>query len=307
MDANANNAADAVISSVKKSNLNFFIQESPFSLVINLRKSFVKNRDGHFLYPSRSDTTDTTEQKLKIEKLEKEKLNLSVELEKVKAENFAANRKVEKLKQENEALEKKNNELQANIDTLENVNNTAKEIIKSKDKELTSLAVMNNDLEESLKNLENENINVKEKLMLKDDEVKMTLNEKVNLEEKMQSLLDILYGCHECGLLECECGESVTRDCERASEPPSQLVTPAETPAPKQPPCSDSPLWSPPPTPPCDSCGGPNFGPCPGNVCFGCIPPLDIRSELDTPTNSPSKTPPGSPPLLRIKQPSSTT
>ena len=40
-----NRAADAIISSVKKSNLNFYIQESPFSIFLNLRKTFIKNRE----------------------------------------------------------------------------------------------------------------------------------------------------------------------------------------------------------------------------------------------------------------------
>ena len=51
------NAVNVVLSSVKKSNLNFYIQESPFSLCINLRKSFIKNKDGKILYPPRSDAT----------------------------------------------------------------------------------------------------------------------------------------------------------------------------------------------------------------------------------------------------------
>ena len=89
MDANI--AANAVISSVKKSNLNFYIQESPFSLVINLRKTFVKNKDGHYLHPPPSETSDDTmEQKIKIEKLEKETFDLISKLERSKAENLAA-------------------------------------------------------------------------------------------------------------------------------------------------------------------------------------------------------------------------
>ena len=44
-----NHAAAAIISSVKKSNLNFYIQESPFSIFINLRKTFIKNRSGNIL------------------------------------------------------------------------------------------------------------------------------------------------------------------------------------------------------------------------------------------------------------------
>ena len=43
----ANYAANIVISLVTKSNLNYCIQESPFSLFINLFKTFIKNKSGN--------------------------------------------------------------------------------------------------------------------------------------------------------------------------------------------------------------------------------------------------------------------
>ena len=64
----ATNAANAIISSVTKSNLNYYIQESPFSLFINLRKTFIKNKTGNVvLYqaPTSDATENTNEQKLK--------------------------------------------------------------------------------------------------------------------------------------------------------------------------------------------------------------------------------------------------
>ena len=117
----------------------------------------------------------------------------------------------------------------------------------------------------------------------------------------MESLLDILYGCHECGLCACECDDSIPEDRVTSSEPSSPSAKPFETPAPHHPPQpgSSSSSWSPPPTPPCDSCGGTNFGPCPSSVCFACIPPLQMDPELNT--RSPSRTPPGTPPPL-VKQ-----
>ena len=39
-------AVDVIISCVKNSNLNYQIQESLFSLIINLRKTFIKNKNG---------------------------------------------------------------------------------------------------------------------------------------------------------------------------------------------------------------------------------------------------------------------
>ena len=148
----ANNVADAIVSSVKKSNLNFYLQESPFSININIRKTFVKNKDGHTLQPPPNDTAGVAiEEKLEIEKLKKEKSNLSMKLEKAKADKLAANKKAARLEEENEALKKKNDEIQVNIDTLKSVKNTASKNIKSKDKEIASLEVETKNLEEDLK------------------------------------------------------------------------------------------------------------------------------------------------------------
>ena len=39
-------AAEVIIACVKNSNLNFQIQELPFSLQINIRKTFIKHKNG---------------------------------------------------------------------------------------------------------------------------------------------------------------------------------------------------------------------------------------------------------------------
>ena len=60
--------------------------------------------------------------------------------------------------------------------------------------------------------LKNENIKLKEELAVKDDELGEALKENVKLEEKLNSLLDVLYGCPQCGLNSCECNFSVEED-----------------------------------------------------------------------------------------------
>ena len=45
----AKETCDSVLTYIKKSNLNWNIVESPFSVTITLRKSFIKNKDGSFL------------------------------------------------------------------------------------------------------------------------------------------------------------------------------------------------------------------------------------------------------------------
>ena len=304
-------AVNAVVSSVKKSNLNFYIQESPFSLSINLRKTFIKNKKGTILYPipSNASTDNTIEQKQKIVKLEEENRNLSdtvgqliAELSETrdalhgsnnKLEN--ANKEVVNLQKEKENLVKKINELQVAIDSIKDERKDANKIMKAKDKDIAKLVAKNNTLEEKVKHLECENSILKDKLALKNYEM-------IGLEDKMKSLLDILYGCHECGLCECECSGSITGDCDTSLPPECATTSEPSSPSPPSHASETAavqhlpqPTWTPPPTPPCSSCGGPNFGPCPSSVCFGCIPPWQPEPD----TSSPSRTPPGTPPLLR--------
>ena len=214
----ANYAANIVISSVKKSNLNFYIRESPFSLEINLRKTFIKNKNGKVLQPPTSELTNdnTKEHRLKLEENSFEKLEselnktrnalheLSVELEKAKTETFEALSKAhnakkdaEKLETDIKALNLKNNDLQNKIEILSCEKNASTKNIKSKVKEISRLEIKNRELEEKIKNVEIENIKLKEKVVIKDAEVKKTMDENDSLQEKLKSLLDVLYGCHE--------------------------------------------------------------------------------------------------------------
>ena len=125
------------------------------------------------------------------------------------------------------------------------------------------------------------------------------------MEDKIKSLLDLLYGCNACGVLDCECNDSYEGDCGISlptSTPSSPPATPTTGPTVEHllPPSSGSAPWTPPLTPPCPSCGGINFGPCPNNVCFACVPPLQPKPIT---TSSPSRTPPGTPPpLQRLEQ-----
>ena len=121
-----------------------------------------------------------------------------------------------------------------------------------------------------------------------EDELTEVIEDKTKLKEKVDSLLDVLYGCPECGYNSCECDLSL----EEASPEPEPPFPPPETlSAPLLPPSSSGSPWTPPPTPPCISCGGINYGPSLFDFCFNCIPPLEIKSQ-----DSPSRTPPGTPP-----------
>ena len=143
-----------------------------------------------------------------------------------------------------------------------------------------------------------------EKLAEKDSKLQEVAEEKLVMEDKINSLLDVLYGCNECGRHGdyCECDVSEDPNC--CTEPdqselgqtspiyPSSVAPVMPQPVPPTN-TSPSPPWKPPPTPPCVNCGGENYGPCPTNMCFACLPPF---TPPCTGSSSPSRTPPGTPP-----------
>ena len=158
-------------------------------------------------------------------------------------------------------------------------------------------------LEKSLVNVKNENMELKEKCVLKDDELREAFNENGKLEKKLESLLDVLYGCPECGLNCCECQDIVDEDDPRpdgTSYTQHYTAQPSPPPTPSARLASPATPWTPPPTPPCTSCGGINYGPSPSDLCFTCIPPLQSTSPRDS-SSSPTTTPPGTPPPIRLK------
>ena len=186
---NANQVADLILSSVKKSNLNFHIQESPFSLLINLRKTFIKNKNGNHLLPPSSDVlinenvVDNNKVKVKVLEEEKSSLNdalgqlnaelsetrnamkeLDVKLEKAKMDitevqskaNESA-KEVEKKRNENITIKLKDDELNGVIESLGSDMNIAIKNLKSKDNEIRRLENKSINLEEQLKNKRTEN------------------------------------------------------------------------------------------------------------------------------------------------------
>ena len=48
-------ACDIVVATLKSSRLNFFLQESPFSITVNIKKTFIKNQAGSEIYPDVED------------------------------------------------------------------------------------------------------------------------------------------------------------------------------------------------------------------------------------------------------------
>ena len=142
----------------------------------------------------------------------------------------------------------------------------------------------------------------KEQLDVKDKMLNEFAKKNEILEDKINSLLDLLYGCNDCGRHGdyCECDNMEENDAQQPAPDPPELSQPSPpltaTPC-VPPPSSTSPPWTPPPTPPCSGCGGVNYGPCPTSLCFVCIPPLTIKDATPC-SDSPSTTPPGTPPSI---------
>ena len=105
------------------------LQESPFSLQINIRKTFIKNKDGTILQP-------IIEQNVKIGKLEQENSSLNDLAKQLEAELFETRDSLYKLENEKkeEALfnKSKNSELQTEIETLKRENDLTIKNLKSK-------------------------------------------------------------------------------------------------------------------------------------------------------------------------------
>ena len=103
----AKNISDMVVLYVKKSKLNYSIQESPFSLLINIRKSFIRNKQGDQLFPSSDTFSDVNTANIKSDKIEAENHSLKNHVNHLEVELDASHKdlhdlsmKLEKAKKE---------------------------------------------------------------------------------------------------------------------------------------------------------------------------------------------------------------
>ena len=288
----ASTAFNNIVNLVQSSNLNFKLQLSPFSANICLKKTLVKDRSGFPTLPHKTHSESTG----------------SAEFAALAAKNLT-------LKSELNQKEQKIKELLEIVDNLENKNQSLENLVDNKNKEITiadkvkkeAVAKLNKKLNEVKLEFkkEKEVIMKANKTELEERKiVDVELREKLeNLENENLKLKDVLYGCPECGLYSCECDDlengendyTHTLSTSPPSSPPEGTSLAARPLPPRPCPSSPSP-WTPPPTPPCEGCGGINYGPSPGSLCTLCIPPLEIKPC----SSSPSWTPPGTPPRHRL-------
>ena len=247
------------------------------------------------------------------EQIKKEKETLDkkdYELESLKHVNENFNSVITKLETEKiylkNIIEKKEKDafvVEKTNEDCQNTMNKLKEEVQIYKKEVNELEKQNEHLEKNNKENKKAAEKSNEQLHVKDEMLNDLAKKNEDLEDKINSLLDLLYGCNDCGRHGdyCECDYTEGNDvqipapdqCELRQPSPPPTVTPCVPP-----PSSTSPPWTPPPTPPCSGCGGVNYGPCPTSLCFACIPSLTIPDAPPC-SSSPSTTPPGTPPSLR--------
>ena len=323
-----------IVQQIRSSNLNYKLQLSPFSANISLKKTPVKDMSGApLILPCIYTTENIIKLEAEISKLKHEVYNLKNDLANSVVEVQAAQEIIENIQAKSEKDAHVNRELldskhlisnlHAKIADLVNENKqyrirvkdleieikVSKEQVANIDKHKAEIIALRNDCD----NIRNRNIQLKEQLEEKDDELRDAIIEKEKFDEKINSLLDMLYCCHECGLHRCECNghnDSVEEDDSflgqmgnkfpelfSSTSQPSPPSVPSESPAAR---LLHSPPWTPHQTPPCISCRGLNFGPSPSSLCFNCISPLQSISEPYS-SKSPPRTPPGTPPLHRLE------
>ena len=328
----ATEAFDKILDQIKTSGLNFQMQISPYSAAISLKKSLTKDQSGKPRIPPKpmNFSNEETEAIMKKNKeLEKKVTILSNKNSELindcseaykRIENFQKDREKDFKAHESEMCKVQHANKVANeaVDKLNKVFNESREKIQ-KEKSLLikehkmEIKVLKKDLDKTNKEMIVLAKNLKD-LEGKDAELEEVRNKNLGLEEKLISLLDVLYGCEECGrhgdYCECNYFNGPSDSIEEKNvvpvsnpDPDCPTICPLKPPeisiAPQQSlPASTTPPWTPPATPPCSSCGGDNYGPSPASVCFGCISPLKIRTVS---SSAPSTTPPGTPPPLRGK------
>ena len=305
----ASETFENLLKQVQSSYLNFKIELSPFSAIIHLKKSYIKNQQGIPLLPPPDQdhamvAPNAGDSDVRVQELVMENESLKLKLNAAMKETEKCNDVIEKLKNQNEQKQQEIESLILNNKELENETKTLSSDLYNTRIEHADMKVENEFLKNEVEELQSESRAAQEtheeKLAEKVAKLQEVEKEKLVQEDKVNSLLDLLYGCNDCGRHGdyCECDVSEDPNCQ--TEPDDcesgQTSPPYPSSMKTAPPTSTSPpsLWTPPPTPPCDSCGGENFGPCPTHLCFACIPPF--TPPVCTASSSPSRTPPGTPP-----------
>ena len=191
--------SDILLTKIKKSNLNFNLSETPFAVSINIKKSFIRDKNGAPIYPSagfsESQNFALEENKaLKIaiaqyqseqEALEHATHNLSLKLEKAKVEIEDIMLEKNQLKEANKIkkdevtdLKAFSNSLKVESEKLKKELDSFLKVVKTKDKEINSLNTKNENLSENVAKAKKENSILREEKNKAVKEIKLLQNKK---------------------------------------------------------------------------------------------------------------------------------
>ena len=155
----AKNTADVIISFIKKSNLNYQIQESPFSLLINIRKSYIRNKNGDDLLPCSDIFVEVDTHKVKVEEensaLRYRVNHLEVELHDSNVAVHDLSTKLEKSKEEIADVLFNKNTLVKNNQKLEHKETEIKTIKSESNDFKTEIESLKSDVKSAIKSWKN--------------------------------------------------------------------------------------------------------------------------------------------------------
>ena len=178
MDANI--TCEYLLKQLKYSNLNFILQETPFSAYLTIRKSFVKNLKTNNLFPTFNDSEETL--KKKIAALEAENLCLNSDILDQKSEQKNSEHIIKKLEEK-----VKNAEIQTFKHTEESKKEVekhfrkVKDILAEKEKEIMKLKTISN-------NLNDDNVISREKIHNVSNALKISEKEALKAKNKCDNL-----------------------------------------------------------------------------------------------------------------------
>ena len=172
---------DLLITFLKQSNLNFYLVESPFSASIEIRKTFITDKDGNQRTSGLHDCTPSQlfEQDKKNSRLIKENQALQIQLQSTRTELANLRAEFEQLQLSQKSLEQKNCDIENNT---EREREKFKIALQNKEKEIVKAENLLSNYKVSKTEVSNENIKLRKELEEKNDELGEASKEYVKLE-----------------------------------------------------------------------------------------------------------------------------
>ena len=146
--------AETILTCVKNSNLNFSLRESPFSIQLDLKKTFIRNKNGEILSKNSDNLPDLEPLKNENKNYLKENYYLKALIDKLRADHEESKKALSEM---NIKLEKEKEELELGKEAAEKELNRAKNTLNLLENENDLNLVENSNLVDKIRNLEDAN------------------------------------------------------------------------------------------------------------------------------------------------------